>query len=469
MLLESATSGCEATLATCEQPGDYDRPVIHQPRPISEGLPPYAIALAEHGRNGRMVVYAGAGMSRAEPTALPLGEEVARSLYDRLRGPFPQIAGCDPGDLTSVADAVTAQPGGEEALRLAASRVAEFTTATPAYGHRVLAQLLLEGVVDALTTNWDDCIERSGGREWVPVVVTEGDLLDIPAHSLLKIHGCARRPASLLITTEHLDQPPAWVNDQTRARLGTSVLAFVGIGDVAGYVGRRIEEAIDSVGDADNVRIVGPDIVDNWASSAWSTLTPDLSVEHRIPATSDQFLEQVGGAYVHVNLADLIEKVRDDERLAEAATIAVSAIEQHDALQVLVWLREGAVVAPPGRSVLGSETMDAAVLALGLLLGGGFEISAERIVVSDDRRFEVLTATGTQPASRLRREARNRLEQHLGRGLSPPTFLVAGGVGWGHANSDGPSDIVGDGHPDDLINGPLSAEPAILRAEEVIG
>jgi hypothetical protein len=45
-----------------------------------------------------------------------------------------------------------------------------------------------EGVVDVLTTNWDDCIERGGGSERVSSIVTEHDLLHVAPKAVLKIH-----------------------------------------------------------------------------------------------------------------------------------------------------------------------------------------------------------------------------------------------------------------------------------------
>jgi NAD-dependent SIR2 family protein deacetylase len=80
---------------------------------------------------------------------------------------FPGLGACSPTDLTAIADAVATLPSGRDALLSTAARVAEFTSATPSYGHEVLAFLMLEGLLDVLTTNWDDCIERGGGEERV--------------------------------------------------------------------------------------------------------------------------------------------------------------------------------------------------------------------------------------------------------------------------------------------------------------
>lgn len=441
----------------------------HNPRPVADGVPPYAVELAERGRDGRLVVYAGAGLSMAEPTGLPAGSKVAASLHGRLKGPFPGIDACDPTDLTAVADAVAAQAGGDEALRQTAPRIAEFTTATPGYGHRVLALLLLEGLADVMTTNWDDCIERGGGSERVASVVTEMDLLRIPSKSVLKIHGCARQPDSLLITSSDLDTPPDWVRDQTRARLGTSVVAFVGIGDVAGYVRRRVEEAIAGVGSIENIRVVGPGIVEDWNSSPWSGLAPGLEGQYRIPETADGFLEHVGSAYVHITLADIAGAVTDNPRLAAALSVADDSIRRHDALRILMWARAGAVNAEPGVATLKAPNLAAAILALGLLLTDGFRISREYLVEGSEGTFDVVFTMGVYTSSRLRREAENRLAMYLGLGLEPPTFLVAGGIGWAPADDTEPINIVGGGDANDVLDGPLNVRPVSLRAEDLVG
>jgi hypothetical protein len=75
--------------------------MAHTPQSIDAGCPAYAVSLAERGRAGGLVIYAGAGLSRAEPAGLPSGVEVARRLYDRLRGAFPAIQTFNPADLTA--------------------------------------------------------------------------------------------------------------------------------------------------------------------------------------------------------------------------------------------------------------------------------------------------------------------------------------------------------------------------------
>jgi hypothetical protein len=440
---------------------------LYKPKRIADGIPPYAVALAEIGRAGRLAIYAGAGLSLAEPAGLPTGPMVAKRLYERLQGAFPQIEDVDPEDLTAVADAVAALESGEDALRFTVVEVAEFTSAVPTYGHQVLALLVLEGVVDVLTTNWDDCVERGGGSERVMSIVTEYDLRNVSPRAVLKIHGCATQPSSLLITSSHLDAPPTWVADQTRARLGASVVVFVGIGDVAGYVKKRLEEAIQDVGNVDNVRVVAPGIVDAWDGSQWSQLAPGLSESHRIAETADAFLDHLAAAYVHVTLATASAGLQSAPVFAAAFNAAASGLGQHNAATVLEWVRHVGVVARPGSPVLSADSLTEALTALGKLAGADIRITRDRTVEYRDGQLEVLAAVGPQSAARLRREAQNRLELHLGNGVEP-RFLVAGGIGWGPAEGFTTVDVMGDGSDSDVLDGPLNVLPDIVRVEQVL-
>lgn len=441
--------------------------MIHLPTPISSGVEPFAVALAQRGRSGSLAVYAGAGLSRAEPATIPTGFTIAQRLVDLLGASFKGLGGVNPTDLASVADTVAALNGGEEALLQATVRVAEFTTATPTYGHRVLATLLLEGVLDVLTTNWDDCIERGNQHERVAAVVTAQDLVRIVGPSVLKIHGSATQPDSLLITSAHLASPPTWVVDQTRARLGSSTVVFVGIGDVAGYVKVRITEAIDDVGNVASVRVVSPGIVDQWSSSQWSALAPGLILEHRIPLSADEFLEQLARAYILAVLGDICASLATDVVLTSYMVTAVAALNEHDALTVLTWARQSAVVPTQGSSVLDSSPMALALCAIGRIAPDGFVIRGKVLILPNGQSLEVLVASGIQTGARMEREARNRLERSVSVGQQPPRFLVAGALG-GAVSTRMPRNILSFGEADDILDGPQNGVPEIHFAEEVV-
>ncbi len=85
----------------------------HSPSPITANIPPYAVELAAKALSaGKIVIYAGAGISVSAPTDLPTGAALARAIHASLAVSFSFPSSIDPGDLLAVADAVAALPGG---------------------------------------------------------------------------------------------------------------------------------------------------------------------------------------------------------------------------------------------------------------------------------------------------------------------------------------------------------------------
>lgn len=417
---------------------------------------------------GKLVIYAGAGISLADPTNLPTGASLASAIHARLSPAFRVLASVDSRDLVAVADAVAALPGGEEALRQTSASSANFRGAKPGYAHRVLAHLMLEGAIDVLTTNWDNCIEKGAGDERLPTVTNEQALVHVAPPWVLKIHGCASEPESLLLTSAHLSSPPAWVQEQTRARLGSAVVVFIGIGDVAGYVKRRIEEALNEVGPVENIRVVAPEIDTNWSLSQWSSLIPTLPADHRIPVTADLFMEQLGAAYVLARLSEHLGNLSSSDCLAHDLEAARSCLLETDSLTVLQWARSVDINPRAGESVLKSAELGKALVALGHLVGGSARLNHNHVFNTAEGPIEVLVATEAVPSRRLLECAENCLLDHSNRGEPLPKFLVAGGVGPIPRPGSLPHSILDEADEADVIDGPLSLVPDIRHADEVI-
>lgn len=414
------------------------------------------------------MVYVGAGISVAKPTSLPTGARLATAIHARLKSAFVSISALDPWDLIGIADTIAAMPGGTEAVRLASADSANFRTAKPGYAHKVLAHLMLEGVIDVLTTNWDDCIERGSGDERLPSVTNAQALKHVTPPWVLKIHGCASEPDSLLITSDHLNDPPTWVKDQTRARLGSAVVVFIGIGDVAGYVKQRIEEAIAEVGSVDDIRVVSPDIQSNWDSSQWKVVAPALAIEHRIPETADLFMEQIASAYITDVLNNHMLGLSSDLALSSDLDAAITGLCKSDSLRVLQWIRGVDINPRPGESVLRTPELGKALIALGRLAGSSARLNHSNIIETNDGPVELLISTQTVPPRALMEAAEIRLQDRLHRGESRPKFLVAGGMGPMFRDEKLPNDLVSDTSADDVIGGPLSSVPDVCHADEVL-
>lgn len=441
----------------------------HSPSPISASVPPYAVALAGRAVSAdKLVIYVGAGISLSQPTNLPTGAKLAAAIHTQLKGAFPALANVDSWDLVAIADAVAALQGGEEALRQTSVRSANFKTAKPGYAHKVLAHLMIEGAVEVLTTNWDNCIERGAGEERLSTVTTVHDLAGVTPPWVLKVHGCASRPDSLLLTSGHLDSPPTWVQEQTRARLGSSVVVFLGIGDVAGYVKRRIKEAIQEIGSVESIRVVAPDIETNWEDSQWKTVAPDLHGDHKIPATADRFMEQLASAYVIGRLGEHSVTLSSDEALAAHLETAKGGLLDSDALTVLQWARAVDINPRVGESVLKSSELGKVLIALGHLAGDSARLNHNHVFESAKGPIELLIATQTVSPRRLVDAAENRLQDHVSRGEPPPLFVVAGGVGPIPKPVSLPHSILGETDDSDIVDGPLALVPDVRHADEVI-
>src|SRR5262249_13863755 len=158
--------------------------------------------LARAALLGRVVIYAGAGLSVAPPACGPTGPRVA----NRLRPAVAQMLSLDEAELRDwtlealaqrVADA---SPEQRPRLRELAAAAFDFRGIEPNYGHEVVALLLREGVFEVVTVNWDCAIERAGLGIALHIagVATVQERLQLGQElPVYKVHGCAKRPPTL--------------------------------------------------------------------------------------------------------------------------------------------------------------------------------------------------------------------------------------------------------------------------------
>ncbi len=453
---------------------NYDA-LVYQAKSMRTPPSPQAVTVALSAAEKRVVICVGSGVSRAKPSSLLLGAAVAERIYDQVRsmlGPV-SLEGAERDNLLSVANAIERLDGGRALLQALLPKIDRFTSAKPNFSHHVLAALALEGAISIVSTNWDNCIERATDTGLViRVAITDEDRSRVRGAQLLKVHGCATKQGTLLVSSAQLSDPPIWVEHEMGALLADSVVVFVGLGDVAEYVQVRVRQLLDAVGHLENVKVVAPGI-----SETWSSLLPNLGQGQRVSATSDEFLDDLVRAYVLVALTRLSEKVRGHIQAGDFADLSISIdvghqallanIEQTSGMDLLLGLQRASLDWPNNQPVILSPEMAAALLAVCVL-------AAKRSLVGYDQglwQFEAATVAlllcREIQSYDVLREAKRRVEglKADGRMETDTLFFLVDG-------HEGPLpeelfDVVDTAEERDIIDGVLATSPQLISARAV--
>lgn len=343
---------------------------VYEPKPASAPTGTIAAALADEALQGRLTVYAGAGVSAASPTQLPGAAKLATLLYEAVSTAI-SMGGVPRDDLVAVADRVAQEPQGGRLLKSTILRVADLTGARPAYAHAALALLICEGAIVVIETNYDDCIERAALPERVPVVITDNDRLMMSASALLKAHGCATKPDTMLVTSTDLQNPPLFARNELAARLGLGSVVFLGIGSPADYVKSSLQTFMSKVG-LSKLIVVGPQVAD-WATSGWQNVVGDLPSDQRVADTADEFADALLRAYVALALAPVTARVQHMDAghpQRRGVERVVDALMHRDAVSVIRWVRSTGWGFGVGQSIAASARNVSTLVALGALSGG---------------------------------------------------------------------------------------------------
>lgn len=325
-----------------------------------------ATQLALKARQRRLTIYAGAGLSVAEPSVLPGGAKLANLIQTRLSRTIA-FDGVAIDDLVATADRVASVPGGTPLLHDTILEVAPFLRAASGYGHTALALLLAEGAATVLTTNYDNCIERATDEKFA-VVISDHDRTQMDSTALLKVHGCATVPSSLVATSSELAAAPLFASSDLDALLLRDTVVFVGLGSPADYVKASIARIATKV-PIDNLHVVDPRMND-WESTDWATVIPDLGEERRIPQDADAFCDELLAAYLHGFFADLRRRV---ETLPEthAQRLGLEALilgwESLTSRHLMGWLRGQLTEPKMGRQAITAPSVVKSTLAIATL------------------------------------------------------------------------------------------------------
>lgn len=455
----------------------YVSPAIRTP------IHPSVAQIFEAAQRGQLVACAGAGLSRAAPTRLPSGATLGERLNERLEG---LVQGYEspghPTDLIAVADAGSDLEGGEPALRSEVLKLAKFNDAEPNHGHKVMAELLWEGGISLLLLwNWDTCIERVDVNPVrLQVSLSKSDLQNLAEPSIAKVHGCATRPETLLLTSEDLQKPPVWADTATRDHLRGKTVVFIGVGDIADYAKRRLERLREDLEEAEegdeedlDIWVVAPEIKSRWAESAWSELLPGLPEERRLEMPADEFLDQLARLWVR----DALDKVK--AATAEAKEGTQEAVKRVDdgfnafgSADVLRWVRRAAIGQTVGGSVMFDESLKQLLVALAVITSeadaSAVQVRGPAAVQIGEERVEALINCQSRPASRVRESARERAKELANQGAinGEARFLVSGPIVGALADDPDPDlDMtVGEQDVDHLVVGPAAVRLSFLRA-----
>jgi hypothetical protein len=403
----------------------------------------------------------------AAPSLLPSSRRFVDDLRPRVERAFGISSGGSDEDALQTLEELADQAEGRgvfEAFQELVLAGADFCDAPPNFGHRALGVLLREGASTVFTTNWDRCIEHGSAAIGfhVDVTITEADRAHRFARARYhKVHGCASQPASLLISTRQLDEPPDWVQHEIGAALGTSTLVFVGLGTVGGYVRRRVSQVIDAIGNAAPIWVADPD-----PSETWQELLERAGEGHILEVDSNSFFDHLLRAFVREMLAHLVVAAREmdavgwDPPLQPIVERLEEALDGTGALETVDWLRNGAGGVPGGTPFVHSRECRDGLLAVAATVGEAhvhFGESGDGLVLRAGSAFVELSVwPEVRSDVAIARERARTLERH-DRGCydnpALPIYHVCVGQRGPLPGANLHFDIGGASVPGDLIEG----------------
>ena len=269
------------------------------------------------------------------------------------------------------------------------------------------------------------------------------------------------------MTSHELANPPDWVTSEAKSGLADSHVVFIGIGDPASYIASGIEALI---ADAPAViTVVSPGLPAKWNETKWSEIHFEVAEDHRIDASAEEFLDVLAGAYIRRVLARIKQAVEGTPRREDAIRRVEESIFLESSVFMLLWFRAAAVPREQG-PVVSSNTAAIAMMAIGCIGQNMPSFSDGARVEIDGNPYVVLIEQRINSASRMRREAKDRLAQYLSDGGNldaAPRFLISST--FGIRPIEGPvRDVVGSRGLNDVIDGPLAAIPVIVDADRVV-
>jgi hypothetical protein len=461
--------------------------VRHTPKPLREATIAEAGALVRDGCRDRLVLYLGAGVSVPWPACGPGGNQIA----DRLRPIAAELLGVAESEVTEL----TLETLGARVARDAPERLAELKDRAagvwplremePTYGHEIVALLIREGLVRVVSANWDCGVENGGRQVEVSIegVSRDIDVLNLAdgALPLYKIHGCARRPETLVLTREEVDEPRRWARAKVESALTGGTVVFVGLGTVGGYVGEPVQELTDLWTAGATVRLVDP----YGLSEEWREVLGDHAEDVTVRLGADEFLDDLARAAVSEAISQAGEQARNlhehEQKPWSEATVTGhgtlrAALAHSPADAILRWWRGGVTPARDGQRFImdrAGQVILMCVAQLAAFDGGVISAAGSEgaLTIRTDRRYFESACRPLEHLTNVERSVRARIERRRRNGCyapgTPITVAIEGATGeFPHPSA--PADIAaGDIQDSDIGAGGQDAL-RVVRAEDAL-
>ncbi len=464
----------------------HPEPSRHRPKALREALEPGIAELVRHARDGRLVLYVGAGLSVAPPASGPRGSTVA----DRLRPYVAEILGVGIEQITDPTLEALGERIGQDApqrmadLKERASAAENFVDMEPNYGHEAVALLLREGLADVVSVNWDLGIETAGLRLEITIEgvssAAQRQQLAPTRYPLYKVHGCASRPSTLQLTNAEVDKPPRWAAAEVQRALAGGTVLFIGLGTVGVYVSEPVEELIPLWTEAGaTIRVVDRD----GPSPAWREVLGPGADDVGMPFTADVFLDGLLRAITVGALSNAEHSIRliaEEDAWAHTmlgGCVAVRrALESSTADAVLRWWRDGVRGLAPGQQFVFNDAGRQALMGVARIAGeDGGELVAQGAgghltLRSEKRYFEIVCRPGQRfrvVSDAARERVRRRREAGLYAEPGIITVVVHGAEGTFPAHT-APVDIAGASVDAPSIAAGAEDGVVLVRAERLV-
>jgi len=429
-------------------------------------------------------------VSVGAPTGLPLGPRVATELYNQFIGGVGRnvLSGVDQRDLLAVADAVaTADTMGTQLLQDALTQF-PFDSADPNYGHRIISLLFAEKLITtALTINYDSCIERAAYRFSLTIQVCKraSDMhLGRDRGRLIKLHGCISDTSTMLITSAQLVRPSEWAFTEVMSAVAEDAVVIVGIGSVAPYMRRTLEQVRDYATQAESVWIVAPTIDD----ASWDTMLGAKNRAHKVTTPSEEFFDCLLRACIGRQLVELRRRAAEMDDATStptgnigayraAAARLIDVLKQCTAEEFTLYFRKSASLSGTPAAYATDDVAVRAMVALAIIQEA-LGVTAEIVRIADEvsiRVGDVYIEFALLHQSRTGIEMSNRIEDRLmevkreARLPDPSKPILV--VSYGHLgrlpSNVAPDNIVGPALGDSLIDGPRTLDIRWLDLRDI--